>query len=269
HVVVRRLDLRRRASVEAIGGRLRAAVAVERLQLFQVDALDVAADAPFAERQRHPRLEVRDDARFGFRMLVEIEVQAVGPSVHQLLQPRRAAGVDFLHLHRIDEQLLAEVAVDLLFAFRLGEPADAVDEVQLDAVEVVFRLRVDRAEDRVGVRFPVHMRDAPVVARDRDALRLLLPARDLLRIGGGGAAPRRALQNECENDLLHWLTLCCAASTALNIASSRSSSALQPAGSMNGFGPPPIRGYFSDRLYIAPCDASGTSQRRLRDTLNA
>ena len=64
--------------------------AVERLELLEVDPLDVAADAAFGEGEGHPRLEVLDDARLHFGMLVEVEVQAVGEGVHQRLQPRGA-----------------------------------------------------------------------------------------------------------------------------------------------------------------------------------
>ena len=64
-----------------------------------------------------------------------------------------------------------------------------VEIVRLDAIEVVLGLRVDHAEDRVRVGLAVDVRDAPVVAHDRDVLRLALPrgelrGRRLLRGGG-------------------------------------------------------------------------------------
>ena len=63
----------------------------------------------------------------------------------------------------IDEQLHAQVAVDFALALGLGKPALRVDEVRLDAVEIVFRLRVDHAEDGVSVGLAVHVRNAPIV----------------------------------------------------------------------------------------------------------
>ena len=116
----------------------------------------------------------------------QVEVEAVGPAVHQRLQPRRALVVLGLQVRRVDEELHAQVAPDLFLAFRFGEPALRVDEVGLDAVEVVFRLRVHQAEHDVGVGLAVDVRHAPVVANDRDALRALLE-RWRVRIAGCGA----------------------------------------------------------------------------------
>ena len=57
--------------------------AVERLKLADIHALDVAADAAFAERERHPGLEMFDDSRLHFRMFEEVVVQSVGEGVHE------------------------------------------------------------------------------------------------------------------------------------------------------------------------------------------
>ena len=73
-----------------------------------------------------------------------------------------------------------------------------VEVVGLDAVEVVLGLRVDHAEHRVGVGLAVDVRDAPVVADDGDALRLLLPAGDVLVCGGlrrGRARPATTMRS--------------------------------------------------------------------------
>ena len=147
---------------------------VERFELRQVDALDVAADAALAEAERHPRLELRDHARLHVRVRRQVIVEAVSPRVHQRLQPLRALVVFRLQIGGIDEELHAQVAPDLLLALSLGEPALRVDEVGLDAVEIVFRLRVHQAEHHVGVGLAVDVRHAPVVTDDRDALRALL-----------------------------------------------------------------------------------------------
>src|SRR5204862_1085782 len=75
------------------------------------------------------------------------------------------------------EKFHPQVLPDLRFALGLGEPAHRVEVVRLDAIEIVLGLRVDCAEDRVGVGLPVDVGDAPVVADDRDGARLLLPSR--------------------------------------------------------------------------------------------
>ena len=152
---------------------------VKRFELAQVDAFDVAADAAFAEAQRHPRFELRDHARLHVRVRGEIEIQALGPRIHQRLQPRRAVVVLRLHVRRIDEQLHPQVAIDFALAFRFGQAALRVDEVGLDAVEVVFGLRIHQPEHDVGVGLAVDVRHAPVVADDRDAFGARLPRRHL------------------------------------------------------------------------------------------
>ena len=166
-------------------------LAIESLQLFQRDAFDVAADAAFAEAERHPRLEPADHARRRLRMLIEVEVQPVGPGVHQLFQPVRAGCVFGLQVHRIDEQLHAQVLIDRALPFGLGQAAHGVQVVGLDAVEVVFRLGVDHAEHRIGVGGAMHMGDAPVVTDDADPLRFAAPAGQISGFGrvGESAGP--------------------------------------------------------------------------------
>jgi hypothetical protein len=131
-----------------------------------------------AEAQRHPRFELLDDPRLHVGMRRQVEVEAVGPRIHQGLEPLRALAVLHLHVGGVDEELHAEVAIDLLFAFRFGQPALRIDEVGLDAIEVVFGLRVHEAKHHVRIGLAVDMRDAPVVANNRDALGALLPGGD-------------------------------------------------------------------------------------------
>ena len=154
--------------------------AIERAQVRDRHPLDVTADRAFAERQRHPWLEARDDARLHLGMRGEVEVQAVRPRVHEGLQPRGTLGV--LRLQRVgaDEELHAQIAEDLALPLGFGEPPHGVDEVRLDAIEVVLSLRVDDAEDRVRVRLAVDVRDTPIFADDRNVLRLPLPTRDIV-----------------------------------------------------------------------------------------
>jgi hypothetical protein len=66
-----------------LGRGLQLGLAVEGLQLAQRDPLDVAADAALGEAQRHPRLEPGDDLRLHGGMGGQVEVQPVGPGVHQ------------------------------------------------------------------------------------------------------------------------------------------------------------------------------------------
>ena len=156
--------------------------AVERLQFVERYALDIAADAAFAEAQRHPRFEMHDDARMHLGMGSEVVVQTIGPGIHQGLQPAGTLGVKLLEFHRVDEQPLAQVRPDRRLALGLGQPAQRVKVIGLHPIEVILGLRIGHAEHRVGVGLAVDVRDAPVVASDRDGLRLALPARFVGRV---------------------------------------------------------------------------------------
>ena len=103
-----------------------------------------------------------------------------------------------LQLVGIDEELHAQVLVDLRFALGLGQAAHRVDVVGLDAIEVVLGLGVLHAEDCVGVGLAVDVRDAPVVADDGDVGRLSFPARDLR--GLGCVQQRERGGNKCEDE---------------------------------------------------------------------
>ena len=92
---------------------------------MEVDALDVAANAAFAKRESHPRFEMMDDAGLHFRVLGEVEVEAVGKSAGELLQPRRTGGVLQLERGRINKELHAEVLIDLRRAFGFSRDARA------------------------------------------------------------------------------------------------------------------------------------------------
>ncbi len=197
----RRFHVRR----DVVGERRRflsRAVAVERLKLSEIDALDVSADAALAEGQRHPRLKVRDDARGHFRMRRQEEVQTVGVSVHQLFQPFGTLLVLRLHVGGVDVQLHPKVPIHLTFAFGFREAAHGIEIVCLHAIEVVLGLRVHDAEDRVGIGLSVHVRYAPGVAKDGDVLRFLLPPGNLFVIGGAWGR-RQAHHKEDEHELFH------------------------------------------------------------------
>ena len=160
-------------------------VSVKRRELVEIDAFDVPADAAFAERERHPRLELRDDPGLHVRMLVQVEIQAVGPRVHQPLEPFRARRVPCPHRVGVDEQLHAQVLVDPRLALGFRQPPHRVQVVGLDAIEVVLSLRVDQAEHRVSVGLAVDVGDAPIIPEDGDVLRLSLPTSDVLCAGAG------------------------------------------------------------------------------------
>jgi len=108
-------------------------------------------------------------------------VETVGPRIHQVFQPRRGAAVHRFQLHLVDEQTLAQVRPQRGFSFRLRQPAERREVVRLDAIEIVFGLRIGHAEHGIRVALAVHVRDAPVVADDRHRGGLLLPAH---RVGG-------------------------------------------------------------------------------------
>nr|GEU28199.1 hypothetical protein [Tanacetum cinerariifolium] len=127
------------------------AVRVQVFQLLEVDGFDVAADAALAEGQRHPRLEPRDQVGLDLRMRGQVIVQAIGKRHHQLLEPRRALPVLGLQEFGIDEQLHAQVAVQLGLAFHFRQAAHGIDVVALDAAEIILGLRIHQAEDGVGV----------------------------------------------------------------------------------------------------------------------
>jgi hypothetical protein len=152
---------------------------VEGLERVHRNAFDVPADAALAEAQGHPRFEAGDGPRRHLGVGVEVEVQTVGPRVHEGAQPGRALGVQLLHLRFINEETLPQVLVDRRLAFGLGQPPDRVQVVGLDPVEVVLGLGVDHAEDSVGVGLRIDVGDAAIVADDGDAGRLLLESRQL------------------------------------------------------------------------------------------
>ena len=98
----------------------------------------------------------------------KIIIQAIGPGLHQLLEPGRAAGIVGLQPGRIDEQALAQILPDRLLALGFGKAAQVDQIIGLDPVEVVFGLGIDHAEHGVGVGRAMDMGDAPLVAGDGD-----------------------------------------------------------------------------------------------------
>ena len=144
-----------------------------------------------------------DDLGRHFRMCVEEVVQPVGPGIHQLLEPLARLLVHGLHLDRVDEELHAEVLPELLLPLGFGQTTQGVEEVHLDAVEVVLGLGIHEAEDGVGVRRSADMRDSPVITDDGDVLSPSLPGcnfsiRNLLRCASSDG------KKEGEEELLHW-----------------------------------------------------------------
>jgi hypothetical protein len=103
-------------------------VIVKGLQLRQRHSLDIAADAAFTERKRHPRFEMGEDQRFRLGMIGEPCVEPVGPCLHQLAQPERALRIVRLEPVGVDEQALAQILPDRAFPFRFGQAAQ-IDQV--------------------------------------------------------------------------------------------------------------------------------------------
>ena len=139
-----------------------------------------------------------DDPRFHIGMLIKEEVQSVGPRVHQRFQPGRTARV--LRAERVgtDEKLHAKVLIDRRFAFGLRQPPHRVDVVRLDSIEIVLGLRVDHAEDGVGVGLAEDMGNAPIVADDGDGARLALPAGERRRRGPGAGCGSQKKKKSAE-----------------------------------------------------------------------
>src|SRR6185436_5914942 len=98
----------RRAAGPA-GRRRLAAGKVEGAERIEIHRLDVAADAPFAEAERHPRLEPGEHARPDGWMGGEIKVEPVGPGVHETPEPRRAPPIEGLQGIRVHEESLPEI----------------------------------------------------------------------------------------------------------------------------------------------------------------
>ena len=118
-------------------------------------------------------------------MFVQVEIQGVGPGVHQPLEPLWTRRVQRPHRVGIDEELHAQVLVDARLTLGFRQPPHRVQVVGLDPIEVVLGLRVDQAEHRVSIGLAVDVGDAPIVPEDGDALPLSLPTGDVLRAGAG------------------------------------------------------------------------------------
>ena len=129
-----------------------------------------------------------NDARADIRVGQQVIVQAIGPALHQRPQPRRAGGIVLPQGCRIDIEPLSQILPDRLFALGLGKPAECDEIIGLDPVEVILGLGVDHAEDGIGIGRAVDMGNAPIVARDLNALGSRRPSRML---GDVGLAPSR------------------------------------------------------------------------------
>ena len=128
-------------------------------------------------------------------MRVQVEIQAVRERVHQRPQPRWTGGVFGLQVGGIDEEFHPQVAVDFALALDLREPAQGVDVVQLDPVEIILGLREEQPKDGVGVRPAVDMGHAPMVADEGDVAGPLLPAGEVIGAGRDRSAEDK---KQCE-----------------------------------------------------------------------
>src|SRR6185312_4986807 len=125
--------------------------------------------------------------------------------VHQLLEPFGTRRIQRLQRIRVDEKLHAKILIDRRLAFRFSETSHRIQVIRLDAIEIVLRLRVDHPEDSIRVGLPTHVCDPPVVSGDRDALRLLLPACDVLGVLSVGElwGDRSQCHGEYKSDSFH------------------------------------------------------------------
>lgn len=121
----------------------------------KADPFNVAADATFREAKGHPGFETSEHARLDLRVLRQVEVEAVGPGVHQFFKPGGARGVLSLKLRGVDVELHPKILVDLRFAFCFGEATEGGEIVGFNADKVVFGLRVERPVDGVRIRFAI------------------------------------------------------------------------------------------------------------------
>ncbi len=111
-----------------------------------------------------------------------------------------------LQVLRPDEQALAQIVVHGRLTLALREAAEPDEIVAFDACETVFSLRVQGAEDRIGVGLAVHMGDSPVVAHDFDVPGFAQPARPFT--GAGLDADRGAHQTQREErEAIHSLRI--------------------------------------------------------------
>ena len=97
----------------------------------------------------------------------------------------------------------AQVAIDLGLAFGFAQPAHGIDEVGLDAIEIVLGLGVHEAEDHVTIGPGVDVGNAPVVANDCHLSGMPFPARHI-RIGSrGDRAGRDEQRKQRQGDREH------------------------------------------------------------------
>ena len=129
-------------------------------------------------------------------MLIEEVVQAVREGVHQTFEPGRARAVFGAERVRIDEQPLPQVREQRGLALGFGHSSKRVQVVGLDPVEIVLGLRVLHAEDGVRIGLAEDVRDAPVVADDRDVLGVALPAGEIALLGWRGGHDTQGTTDE-------------------------------------------------------------------------
>ncbi len=181
---------------------------IKFLQPTQIHLLNIAANTALGKRERHPRLKPHQYPRLHLRMSCQVEVEAIRPGIHQALQPRRRLRILLLQILRIDKQPLPQILPHRLLALRLRRAAQRGQVIRLHPRKVVLALRIDHPEDRIRVRAAMHMRDAPIIPRNADGLRLVLPARRLRRLrkpGTTGKTPQHHQQktrSTCRHSVL-------------------------------------------------------------------
>lgn len=150
------------------------------------------ADAAIGPEQGVPGLEAGEQGGLHLGVRVQVEVDAIGKGVTELLQPVRGALVIAQGPGGVKDQPVQQVVIEFARSFHFGHASQFFDIVRLHAVEIVLALRIQEPEDRVGIGLAINMGDAAVVADNGDSGGLFFPVTDLLR----GKGLRQQLQGE-------------------------------------------------------------------------
>src|SRR5438477_303780 len=108
-------------------------------------------------------------------------VEPVRPSIHELAHRHGAMPIVGLQLAVADVQLRTKVLPDCLLAFGFGGASEAGEIIRFDPRKIILGLRIDHSEDRIGINFPMDVRDSPVVAHDGHMRGLETPSLELGR----------------------------------------------------------------------------------------
>ena len=107
-----------------------------------------------------------EDLGFYLGVIGKIRIEASGPGIHQRAQLGVGRVIAQLAVFGVVEHAHAQVLPHGGFALGFGETAHADEVVALDSREVILRLRIDHAVDRVGIGLSRDVRDTPLIPFD-------------------------------------------------------------------------------------------------------